>query len=735
MRPASRREALGAAFFMGLAAAMIQVILIRELLALCRGNELVIGVIFSSWFLGIYLGARFNPPGMDAAMERRVLLSMVLLPLAMIVSVYGAQAVQLLIPRTAGAFYPISAELLLALFFTAPVSFFVGYFFPPLVLLASPEMKERSGGNVFYTESLGSFAGGMAFSFVLVTIANPLAIGSALLSAALCIIILRFDRRLLPLALIPLGLVIFSGAIEERIFSAVWNRTHGGTLVHYQRTKYQSLAIETADGTVSVYGDGIRIYTLPDQYDSRGIFHLINALRQDRRTILLMGSGPGSLLHNLLRSGVSRLYYVDHDPELWDAVYPYRKALYGGENGTGLTVVREDLRHYLSRIKKRFGMIICLAPPPENIMLNRFYTREFFRLCKARLSDDGIFITSLHGFSNYMSPDRRNYIASMYRAFAGEFPNRLRTSGETVYLAGAGPGVLPRSGTDLIRRYAGGLYRSSGPYEKEITENFSPDELRAYFETTQLDYFGKVMHPLLKTVAENRDLQPGAYWRNIVLSAFKEESVLHRLVSGFPMMAAIMAVLTGAVFWDIRRKHGTRRFAAGVVIYATGLVSISVMLVMIVLYQNSHGIVYHRISLINALFMMGLTAGSFTATRWRGMTLPPAMVGIVLAAACVLANTWIGNDLLFWVLLLFFSFLCGAVFPALYAAAGPGTPLDSASVLDAMDHFGAIAGSLLTVMVFLPLLGIRGTIAMNMILVLPAVVISVILRREVARAP
>ena len=58
--------------------------------------------------------------------------------------------------------------------------------------------------------------------------------------------------------------------------------------------------------------------------------------------------------------------------------------------------------------------------------------------------------------------------------------------------------------------------------------------------------------------------------------------------------------------------------------------------------------------------------------------------------------------LLFWALLVVFSFLCGAVFPALFASAGPDAPLESASVLDAMDHFGAIAGSLLTVMMFLP---------------------------------
>ncbi len=724
---ATGRRSIAIAFFMGLAAAMTQVILIRELLVLCRGNELIIGVILSSWFLGIFLGARFNPAGETRALEHRVLVSLVILPLAMAASVYGAHAVQIIVPRTVGTFYSFTAELVLAFLFTAPVGFFVGFFFPPLVGIVSEDLKERSGGTVFYAESLGSFTGGMIFSFVLVTIANPLAIASGLLVIATGIVFFRFNKKLLPLALLPLGLIIFSSTVEERIFSAVWNRTHTGKLVHYQRTRSQTVSIESAGDTVSVYGDGILMYTLPDRYEARGIFHLVNALRQERSTVLLMGSGPGSLLHNLLKTDIDRLSYFEHDPDLWDTVYPFRKAMYreGGAGLGKLNIVREDLRYYLTESDERFDMIVSLPPPPENIMLNRFHTREFYGLCKKHLAPGGIFITALHGFSNYMSDDLRNYIASMYRAFAAEFPGHLRTSGETIYLIGAArEDDLPESGSTLLRRYAKAMPLAGGPFEKEITDNFSPEELRAYFEKSQLDYFGSVMAPLMKRIDENRDLQPGAYWKNIVLSAFREDSVLHRPAGGFPLFIVIVLVLVAAVLWDVGRKYGHSRLAAGFVIFSTGLISISIMLVMVVLYQNSHGIVYYRISLINALFMLGLTGGSFSATKWRGFRLPFILAGLPLSAGIILASTWAGSDLLFWVLLVVFSFLCGAVFPALFASDGSKASLESASVLDAMDHFGAIAGSILTVIMFLPLLGIRGTILLNMIITLPALIVA-----------
>lgn len=725
------------AFFMGLAAAMAQVVLIRELMVLCRGNELIIGVIFSSWFLGLYLGARFNPEREGSALGKRVLLSMVILPLALALSVYGAHGITILIPRTVGTFYSFSSELLLALLFTAPVSFFVGFFFPPLVSLASGEMKESSGGTVFYTESLGSFTGGMVFSFVLVTIANPLAIAMGLFSISLAALFWLIKKKLIPLALVPLAIMFFSGAIENRIFTEVWNRTHTGTLLHYQRTRYQTVAVERAAETVSVYGDGILLYSLPDRYESRGLFHLVNALREERGNVLLMGSGPGSLLHNLLNTGIGRLRYVEHDPELWDAVRPFMRKLYPPENGRVLSVVRQDLRHYLTDTPERFDMIINLPPAPDNIMVNRFYTGEFYGLCKKRLSKNGIFITALHGFSNYMAPDTRNFIASMYRAFASEFPDHLRTSGETIFLIGAAEkGVLPGSGEALMGRYGKKLPLPGGPFEEEVTGNFSPEKLRAFFEKSQLDYFGGVMAPLLKTIDENRDLQPGAYWKNIILMAFREGSVMHGLVRGGPVLLLLVALLGAVVLWDVRRRHGPAHLAAGFMIYSTGLISMSLMLIMIVLYQNAHGIVYYRISLINAMFMAGLTAGSFAATRWSGLGLRVVLPGIAVAAAMILASTWTASDLLFWPLLLLFSFLCGAVFPALFRTMGQGSPLAAASVLDALDHFGAIAGSLLTVMVFLPLAGIRGTLILVIAIALPPIVLSFILPRgRGGRAP
>jgi spermidine synthase len=726
VRDFSRRELIFIALFMGFSSGIIQVLLIRELLSLCRGNELIIGMIFSSWFLGIYIGARSGSSASTASLAMRVKTSLFMLPALVAVSVYSAHVIQVFLPRPVGGFYSFSAEVLISFLTTVPVSFFVGFFFPPLVALVSDEVRERSGGTVFYVESAGSFAGALVFSFLLVELANPLAISCMLMIVALAVVFIKNNRRRLLLIFFPMILIIFSADIEKKVFAYVWEKNHTGKLVQYGRTKYQTVSVESYGDTISVYGDGILMYTLPDRHETRGLFHLVQSLRDGRRSVLLHGSGPGSLLHNLLRTGIE-LRYFETDPELWLMLHPYVNALYQKPAIADPPVSGMDLKHFLTLSDAQFDMIISIPSEPGNVMLNRFYTQDFYSLCKQHLTETGIFITSLHGFSNYMSPALRDYMASIYAAFANEFPVHLKTSGETMYLIGAkANGVLPGNVDAHVRGYAAAKPADGPLFERELVENYSADELKMFFEKTQLDYFDRTIAPLAKTVDANRDMKPGAYWKNILFSAFKEQSVLYAMIRGYLLLPIVILMLSAAALWDIRRRYGTGSFMAGLQVFLTGFISISTMFNLILLYQNTHGIVYYRISLMNALFMLGLAAGSFVFTRAPVLKLHHVYAGIAASLILVLVYTAYETWPLFWALILICSFTCGSVFPLLFTSVGSTDYFGTASVLDSMDHCGAIAGSLLSAASLVPLLGIQGTVVLNLILVIPAFLTGII---------
>jgi len=723
MRGYARRELLIITLFMGFSAAIIQVLIIREILTLCRGNELIIGMIYSSWFLGIYAGAMVKRPSDRNMLERRVLLSMFLLPSAAALSIYLSDFIQVFIPRDVGTFYSFSAESLFAFILTLPAGFFTGFFFPSIVSLVSADLKEQSGGTVFCVESLGSFAGGILFSFLLVEHMNPLGVTSMLLLIAVIIISVRGKRRFLILAVIPVILILFSGGIENKLYTCVWNKTHTGKLIQYSRTKYEKVSIESSGDTVSVYGNGALMYTLPDRYESRGIFHLIRSLKCDNRKILLFGSGPGSLLYNLLRTGIDRLYYFDSDPELWSLILPCARDFYPAYINDRLVVTGQELKHFLKNSSERFDMIISMPPQPENIMLNRFYTQEFYTLCREHLGEQGIIICSLHGFSNYISDDRCGYIASIYAAFSNVFPVHIMTSGETVYLIGTKKkGILPADTDSLISGYGKQVQADKLQFEKEITDNFSPDELRMLFEKTQLDYFRSVISPLTEKINANRDIKPDAYWKNIIFTAFKEQSVLYFLIRNYVLIPVLIILLSMLAIRWIRRLYGFSSMINGSLIFLTGFVSISTMLVIIMLYQNYYGIVYYRLALINALFMLGLGLGSYLFNRTRLFRLQHIYACIVIILVLLSGIAAYDVPFLLWVIIPVFSLLCGAVFPVLFRK-NADDYYNAASVLDSMDHFGAIAGSLLTVVFLIPLTGIQWTIILNAVLILTAFII------------
>jgi CDP-diglyceride synthetase len=140
-----------------------------------------------------------------------------------------------------------------------------------------------------------------------------------------------------------------------------------------------------------------------------------------------------------------------------------------------------------------------------------------------------------------------------------------------------------------------------------------------------------------------------------------------------------------------------------------GFVSISAVLAMMLLYQSFYGVVYHRVALVNALYMLGLAAGSHAATR-RHVPLRAAYGAIILVLGMMLVYTTFRNEALFWALILALSALCGTVFPSLFKLLAGVDPHRAASMLDSMDHFGAIVGSLLTVMTLIPFLGLYGTL-------------------------
>ena len=92
----------------------------------------------------------------------------------------------------------------------------------------------------------------------------------------------------------------------------------------------------------------------------------------------------------------------------------------------------QDARHFVAHTPERYDVILMALPEPRSAQLNRFYSREFFRLAAARLAPGGVFNFSLAGSETSLHPWRAAYLAMAYNTLRQVFPEVLALPGERV---------------------------------------------------------------------------------------------------------------------------------------------------------------------------------------------------------------------------------------------------------------------------------------------------------------
>jgi spermidine synthase len=159
------------AISLGVTSLVTQIILLREFLSVFFGNELVIGVLLANWMLltglGSYLG-RFI--GRDSAIEKT------LIPLLLSLAVVPPLTVFLLrylrnLVFPVGTMLGVVPIIWSSLVLLAPFCLLSGSSFSILAARASRDDRGMIGA-VYASESIGSVAGGILFSLLLIHFLN-----------------------------------------------------------------------------------------------------------------------------------------------------------------------------------------------------------------------------------------------------------------------------------------------------------------------------------------------------------------------------------------------------------------------------------------------------------------------------------------------------------------------------------------------------------------------------------
>ena len=724
-----RRRILAGTFGLGFSCVLTQLVLMREMLAVFDGNELVLGVALGNWLLLMGLGAALSrclPSGKEPVRTlTAVLVCIALLPLVQVVALRALRSGLFLRGAALGVVETVLASLCVLL----PYCLLAGLYLALACRTLEQGDRAHGAGRVYALDSLGSVIGGALFMFALVPLLDHFAIlwfpaGLNLLLAAW--LVRKSPAPTWPTAhfLVQVSLVAVAAGGTAWMLAANPDASTlslqfpGQRVLFSKDSPYGRLTVTESGGQTNFFENGLLVAAAPNIESAEEAAHYTLAQRPGAKKVLLIGGLLSSTAREVLRHEGVDVDCVELDPL---AVRLGRAFLPGELSQPRLRVFAADARQFVRRHTETYDIVLVGLPDPSTAQLNRFFTHEFFQETRRLLNPGGVLSFAVGRYENYASPELVKLLSCARRTAQLSFAKVLLLPGGRVYfVASDGPltvdiaAALERAG--LKPRWVNRHY---------LAATLAPDRL------ADLDRAAVQPAPV------NRDFKPVLYFLHLRHWASQ--------FSGVPAWLTV-ALLAAAAVYVVRLR------GAGGVIFASGFAGAALEVVLLLGLQVLAGAVYQQVALVVTLFMAGLAAGALGATRWleRGrVALEPAMpldrhnpmgssdaragrglgwlaLAVALCAAVLPSLLLVlerldafrfGGTLVQAVIALFtfaLATLVGAQFPVANASAKGGS--HPAVRLYTADFVGACIGALLASTLLLPLLGVIGVCAITGVL-------------------
>ncbi|MBM4294541.1 MAG: hypothetical protein FJ126_06495 [Deltaproteobacteria bacterium] len=695
-----------------------QVLVLRELLVLAQGQELKLALGLWCWLgwtgLGSFLGGRLTKSEATPALLAAHLNFLGLLLPATLLTARALPSLGIWPP---GRALPPLASLLIFLALVAPLGLISGHFFPRACQVLAQEPGEPAG-RVYYLETLGAALGVAVLQlFLFGRFPNLfLSLGAGLLVSLAAWWLSRppgvMPRLGFGLNILLLGIaLLFTPRLET--VSRQW-QWPGRQVAATVDSPYALLTANREAEQFSFLANNLWHFTYPDPFTAE---HQVQwgLLQHPRpRRVLLLGGGAAGLAPEILKTpGITRLDYLEPDPQLVKLAQELLGEAPGLKGDPRLRLIFQDPRRFLARTGERYDVILMALPEPVSSQLNRYYTREFFQLAANRLEPHGVFSFSLAGAGASLPPLRAAYLAVSRHTLEQVFPQVLAFPGERVrFFASVTPGTLIADPKELSARLQARGLELSYVREYYFLFDLSPP---------RLEYLKQVLrqHPF----EVNTDLNPRCYFYDLALGSLREGLPLKDLWLGLSRLPAYLPWVGGGLMGLLaavlcRRRPGSHYLYQVLVM---GLGAMALELVVLILYQIHQGYLYRQMGILFAAFMAGMGAGAAWAhwTRPRDLHLAGLQAGLAgLAALLALVLPKLsGLTLPDWeglilaghaVILVLAGAAGGGVFTlsaALWAQAAPDVR-GKGGVLYAADLLGATLGALGVGLIVLPVWGL-----------------------------
>ena len=313
------------------------------------------------------------------------------------------------------AFAFIGGSLWVLVLGTAVIGALVGAEVPLLMTLlqrgrtAGAADAGRVLANLNAADYLGALIGGLAWPFLVLPqlgmIRGAAVTGMINLAAAaiVAIFLLRsiLSRRQLAstLAVLTVAALTLTTLIvaADGIQSTTRQRLYADPIIAYQQSAYQEIVVTRRGTDTRLYLDGGLQFSTRDEY--RYTESLVYpALAEDARSVLILGGGDGLAARELLRMPqVQRIVQVELDPSVIELARGALRDTNGGAlDDPRVEVVVDDAMTWLRSPGELpaggFDAVIIDLPDPDNPVLGRLYSTEFYVLVTRVLAPDALVV-------------------------------------------------------------------------------------------------------------------------------------------------------------------------------------------------------------------------------------------------------------------------------------------------------------------------------------------------------
>jgi spermidine synthase len=666
-------------FLSGFIATVVQVLIIRGLTTLLEGNEFMMGWTIGIWMLltgtGAFLGRKFNTLKINIISTQNILLAISAFPPVLLVLLNLIKN-SLFLPGM-----QVSPLLFIFVSFLVlgPTCLLTGFLYS--LFVRSIQSDKKNFIRVYAIESLGSIAGGVTVSFLLInwlTVLQSLFLLLFLISFILFLLRKVKTNLILSLFAGTITALLFFSPLENLIRSRVFSNQK---ILENKDTFYGNITVTGQAGEYNFFNNGSLIFSSGNFIVQEEYAHYALLQCVDPKKVLIVSGGISGIANEVLKySSVKQVDCIEINQELIGLGRKYSLL----PRDSRVNFIYSDVKRSLKKSHSKYDAVIMAVPAPSSLQANRYYTDEFLSVLKKNLNPGAIVLYGVSSTGNYMGNAQANKLIVLINTLKKHFKNVKILPGEKDYLLVSDSTIS----LDISELY------SKAKVENSYVNSDYIDDASIQMRS------GSIAENLPKNSLINTNNRP----LPVFFDTLRYTSQFYTTRNKFIYLPLLLLLLP--LFFMKPESTG---------MYIAGFSGASIEILLIFAFQITYGYIYAAIGFIVALFMTGMVIGSLLGYRWKvsAIQLPVLQAGLILHLVIlpfifeILQNQ--NSAVLFWPFFILITLLPAILIGYFYVVASSlhgSKTSESAPAVYAADLIGSSLGAIATTILLVPLLGI-----------------------------